>query len=261
MAAPISNKGITADLTGKVALVTGGLSGAGLATVQALGSAGAAVAVNHLPDDPRAPEVMDGLAQSLQVMPAPGDVGEVEHAQQVVEMTVGAMGRLDYLVNNAGVMAAPAPVPFSDLEAMSEAAWQSVLEVNLLGPFRLAKAAAPHLRAARGAVVNTTSIAGFHSRGSSSLAYAASKAALINLTESLAVALAPEVRVNSVAPGYIDTDFIASWTAESLEAAVEATLLGRPATGADIAEVIFYLCAGADFITGQTIVVDGGLSL
>ena len=252
---------ITADLTGKTALVTGALSGVGLATARRMLSSGATVAINHLPDDPRAAGVLDELASVGAVVPAPGDVGSQDAATSIIEGAVGDLGRLDYLVNNAGVMATPEPVPFSDLDQMSEAAWQRVLDVNLLGPFRLTKVAAPHLADVQGAVVNTASIAGINSRGSSSLAYAASKAALINVTQSLAVALAPEVRVNGVAPGYIDTDFVASWTAESLQYAIDVTPLARAAGPDDIAEAIFYLCAGGDFITGQTIVVDGGLSL
>lgn len=252
---------ITADLNGKTVLVTGALSGVGLAAAELFGSRGATVAVNHLPDDPRAPDVLTRLEKQMNVIAAPGDVGSPADASEVIARTVGSLGKLDYLVNNAGVMATSSPVPFGRLDEMTDEAWQRVIDVNLMGPFRLTRAAAGHLRETRGAVVNTASIAGFHSRGSSSLAYAASKAALINLTESLAVALAPEVRVNAVAPGYIDTDFIASWTPDSLRSAVEATPLGRPASGHDIAEAIFYLAAGAGFITGQTLVVDGGLSL
>jgi 3-oxoacyl-[acyl-carrier protein] reductase len=135
-----------------------------------------------------------------------------------------------------------------------------VLQVNLLGVFRCAKAAAPALKASHGAIVNTASIAGLHSVGSS-MAYGATKAGVVSLTKNLARGLAPEVRVNAVAPGAVDSSWMVEWTNEQRSQSVERAALKRRCTTDDIAEVILFLGFGAAMVTGQTIVVDGGLTL
>jgi 3-oxoacyl-[acyl-carrier protein] reductase len=119
--------------------------------------------------------------------------------------------------------------------------------------------AAPALKAARGAIVNTASVAGLGAIGSS-VAYGASKAALVNLTKNLARALAPEVRVNAVAPGLVDSPWTKSWPEERKRAHVAGTLIHRMVTPEDIAEAMLFLAAGAAMVTGQTLVVDGGMS-
>jgi 3-oxoacyl-[acyl-carrier protein] reductase len=198
-------------LAGRSALVTGGASGIGLATVERLARLGAAVALNHLPDDPAGSAEAGRLrAEGLAVIAAPGDVSDAAEAARMVEAAVAALGRLDILVNNAGTPATPAPIPPRELDAMTETFWERIIATNLLGPFRCTRAAAGALRAARGAVVNTASIAGLTALGSS-IAYGASKAALINLTVNLARALAPECRVNAVAPGAVDTPWQKDW--------------------------------------------------
>ena len=163
--------------------------------------------------------------------------------------------RLPHL--NAGTSATTVPIEFSDLDAISEDFWQTILSTNLIGPFRCVKAARDALKASRGAVVNTASNSGFNTRGSS-VAYAASKAALINMTRSLARALAPDVRVNAVAPGLVDTPWTKSWPDSRKKQAIERSFLGRMATTDDIAEVILFLAAGAAYVNGQTVVLDGG---
>ena len=250
---------ITADLRGKAALVTGGASGIGLATVELLLLAGATVAMNHLADDARARvEIERFEAHGYQVTAAPGDVSRPGEAESMVERAVERLGGLDILVNNAGTPGTTAPIEFRDLDAMTEAFWQTILSTNLIGPYRCSHAAAPALRAARGAIVNTASVAGL-GRPGSSIAYGASKAGLINLTRSLAVALAPEVRVNAVAPGLVDSPWTQAWPAEKKRGYVDSALTQRICTPADIAEAILFLAAGGAMITGHTLPVDGGL--
>jgi len=140
---------------------------------------------------------------------------------------------------------------------MTEEFWNLILSTNLIGPFRCARAAAPALRKTKGAIVNTASVAGLGRRGSS-MAYGTSKAGLINLTRGLARALAPDVRVNAVAPGLVQTPWTDPWTEERKRGTLERTLLARLATPYDIAETMLFLAAGAAYITGETIVVDGG---
>jgi 3-oxoacyl-[acyl-carrier protein] reductase len=252
---------IEANLNGKAALVTGAASGIGLATVEAFARSGAAVALNHLPGDPRGPAQIERLrGDGFRVLDAPGDVSRPGEAERMVADAIGGLGRLDFLVNNAGTAASPVPIPFDDLDALEESFWSKILGTNLLGPFRCSHAAAAALKAAKGAICNTASIAGVMGTGSS-IPYAASKAGLVNLTRALARTLAPEVRVNAVAPGHVDTPWNKDWPQERKRASIERTPLKRACRPEDIAEAIFFLCAGGAMITGQTLIVDGGLTL
>jgi 3-oxoacyl-[acyl-carrier protein] reductase len=250
---------ITADLAGRKALVTGGASGIGLAAVEALLRCGAAVAVNYLPADARGPVVVQTLGKEGRVVAAPGDVSDAHDAEHMVRRAIGELHGLDILINNAGTAQTVEPISFENLEAMTEELWAKILATNLVGPFRCAKAAAPALKLSRGAIVNTASIAGLGQAGSS-LAYAASKAGLINLTRSLAKALAPEVRVNAVAPGLTRTPWTDPWPAERKAKSVEATALKRLVEPDDIASAMIFL-AIHPAITGQTLVVDCGRNL
>jgi 3-oxoacyl-[acyl-carrier protein] reductase len=252
---------ISADLNGKTALVTGAASGIGLATVEMFARCGATVALNHLPDDPRGPAEIERLkAQGYRIVAAPGNVAVPVEAETMVGKAIEALGRLDFLVNNAGTPATPVPIPFPELDRLTEGFWHAILNTNLIGPFRCTHAAAPALRRAKGAVCSTASIAGVQGSGSS-IPYAASKAGVINLTRSLARALAPDIRVNAVAPGFVDSPWNKDWPADRKEASIERTPLKRACRPQDIAETIFFLCAGGAMITGQTIIVDGGLTL
>jgi 3-oxoacyl-[acyl-carrier protein] reductase len=249
------------DLTGKTALVTGGASGIGFATAKMLAGFGATVAVNFLTDDPRGPEAVDKLtAAGGKAIMAPGSVGEAGGAEAMVLKAVADLGRLDLLVNNAGTPGTRQRIAPPDLDRITEELWTALLEVNLLGVFRCAKAAAPALKAVGGAIVNTASIAGL-GRAGSSLAYGATKAGVVSLTQNLARALAPEVRVNAIAPGAVDSSWMVEWTNEERQQSIEHALLKRRCQPEDLAEVIVFLGFGAAMVTGQTITVDGGLTL
>jgi 3-oxoacyl-[acyl-carrier protein] reductase len=250
---------ITADLSGKVAFVTGGASGIGLATTERLVANGAKVAINDLAGNPRlAAEVARLSAAGHDVAAFPGDVSKPDDVPAMIEAAAAHFGRLDFLVNNAGTPGTAKPIPVDDFARQDEAFWAKLVAVNQIGPYRCLKAAAPHLRKARGAVVNVASTAGLGYGGSSSV-YAATKAALILLTTEWSYALGPEVRVNAVAPNIVDGS---GWDCRFDPAALAETVAKLPLKRAgkpeDYAEVIFYLLAGAGYITGQTIVADGG---
>ncbi|PPQ28675.1 SDR family NAD(P)-dependent oxidoreductase [Rhodopila globiformis] len=249
------------DLTGKTALVTGGASGIGFATAKMLAGFGATVAVNFLADDPRGPEAVETLAATgARAIAAPGSVGEAGAAEAMVQKAVADLGRLDLLVNNAGTPGTRHRIAPPQLDLITEDLWSLLLEVNLLGVFRCAKAAAPALKAAGGAIVNTASIAGL-GRAGSSLAYSATKAGVVSLTQNLARALAPEVRVNAIAPGAVDSSWMVEWTDEERQQSIDRALLKRRCQPEDLAEVILFLGFGAAMVTGQTVTVDGGLTL
>ena len=250
------------QLGGQAALVTGAASGIGYATAAMLGRSGARVAVNFLPGDPRGTEAVQRLrAEGTDAVAAPGRVGVPGEEAAMVEAAAAALGRLDLLVNNAGTPGTRALIPGDRLDDMDDALWDAVLSVNLVGLFRCTRAAAPHLRASGcGAVVNVASIAGLTARGSS-MAYGASKAGVVALTKHLARGLGPAIRVNAVAPGAVNSDWQIEWTEEQRRSSVEQAPMGRRCTTEDIAEAIVFLGCAAAMVTGQTLVVDGGLTL
>ncbi len=252
---------ISYDLKGKTALVTGGASGIGFATAKMLAGFGCTVAVNYLADDPRGPEAVDKLIDAGgHAIGAPGSVGDAAGAVAMVNKAVVDLGRLDLLFANAGTPGTRRRIAPAELEMITEELWQQLLQVNLIGVFRCAKAAAPALKAAHGAIVSTASIAGL-GRAGSSLAYGATKAGVVSLTQNLARALAPEVRVNAIAPGAVDSSWMVEWTNEERQQSIERALLKRRCQPEDLAEVVLFLGFGAAMVTGQTITVDGGLTL
>ena len=187
-------------------------------------------------------------------------IGDAVQARTMVLEAVNALNGLDLLVNNAGTPGVRAPVPITELEPITEELWATLLNVNLISVFRCSKAAAPALKPRNGAIVNTASIAGFGSVAST-IAYSASKAGVINLTKNLARSLAPEVRVNAVAPGVVDSPWQIAWSEDLHRRTVENTPLKRTCSTADIAEAIVFLGFAGRMITGHTLVIDGGISI
>lgn len=253
------------DLKGRVALVTGAAKGIGRATVAHLAEAGvSAVVINYRSARKEAEEMAgDLLRKGTETLCVQADVRDDAQVRRMIQETADRFGRLDVVVNNAGVTHW---VPIADLEGLKDEIWDEILDVNLKGPFRCARAAAPWLAKTEGMIVNVASISGILAPATmSSLAYGASKAALIYLTRALATALAPKVRVNAVAPAFTDTawmkDHFGKDYAQAVSRASANYPLGRVAAPEEIAEAIVGLVTGGDFVTGHTLVVDGGLSL
>jgi len=235
----------------RVALVTGSTSGIGEAVARRLAVDGFHVLVHS----GTSVEAGERLAAELEGSYVQADLADADAAQAVVAEALDRLARLDVLVNNAGLSR---PIAHPDLAAATPETWREVLEVNLISPFALTTAAAPYLRASRGCVVNVTSHAGVRPKGSS-IPYAASKAALNHVTRLLAAALGPEVRVNAVAPGLVDTPLTAEWT-EAQELWRERSPMRRSATPDDVARLVADLVAN-DYLTGEVVVLDGGLNL
>ena len=246
------------DAKGKVALITGAATGIGRSCALKLAALGATVVVNYSRSRDEAEQTAAeaqrlGAAKTL-VLKA--DVADDKQVRAMVEQVTRACGRIDVLVNNAG---RTHYVEAKDLDGVQESQWDEIFDTNVKGTFFVSRACGPELRKARGCIINVASIAGYLGRGSS-IPYAVSKAAIINLTKCLARALAPEVRVNAVAPGVVNTRWVAGQEAH-VKRQSEGTLLGRVAGPDDIADPILGLILHADFVTGQTLIVDGGMYL
>ncbi|HWP58014.1 MAG TPA: SDR family NAD(P)-dependent oxidoreductase [Candidatus Acidoferrales bacterium] len=253
------------ELSGRVALVTGAASGIGRATVEGLAKAGiSGVAINYRAAKSEAEELAGQLQRAgVEALAVQADVRSDAQVRAMIARVEKHFSRLDILVNNAGTTRW---IPVSNLEELTDEVWDEIFDVNLKGAFRCIRAAAPLLAKTRGMIVNVASIAGILAPSTmSSLAYGAAKAALIHATRVLAVALAPAVRVNAVAPAFTDTPWMRSHYGNDYESAVAGAAktipLGRVAAPEEIAGAIVGLVTGGDFVTGQTLIVDGGLSL
>lgn len=242
-------------LAGKVALVTGSATGIGRGIALAFAREGAAVVVNYTKSRADA----EATLEEVRKLNAPGllvqaDISRDADARRLVAETLDAFQRIDVLVNNAGITRF---VPMPDLEGATEEVWDVIFGTNVKGTFFCARAVAPIMkRQGNGCIVNVASVAGISGVGSS-IPYATSKAAVISLTKSLAKTLAPEIRVNAIAPGFVFT----RWNfgrEQQAEVAKQEAPLGRLAEPGDIAGVAIALATDASFVTGQTIVVDAG---
>ncbi|TDW80875.1 SDR family NAD(P)-dependent oxidoreductase [Kribbella sp. VKM Ac-2566] len=235
----------------KVALVTGSASGIGAATVRRLAADGMTVAVHSRSSR----STGEALAAELGGSYHQADLSDDAAAQALVPEVLAEHGRLDVLVNNAGISW---PVPHADLDGLTASDWRQLLDVNLIAPWLLCTAALPTLREYGGCIVNVTSHAGVRPKGSS-IAYAASKAALNHVTKLLAAALGPDVRVNAVAPGLVDTPLTESWT-EAQDLWKTSSPMRRAARPADVADLISAVVHNA-YLTGEVIMFDGGMNL
>lgn len=236
-----------------VVIVTGSSDGIGAAIGQHCLAAGWRVVFNSRTERSALSQVVSARDDALYVL---GDATVDEDCRRLVDATLDRWGRIDGLVNNAGMTAR---IPHDDVSAVTPDLFAKILEVNVVGPWRMIGAALPALRAAApGSIVNIASVAGLRPVGSS-LPYAVSKAALIHLTQLLAKALGPDVRVNAVAPGLISTRWTTDW-APAHAAVAEHAPLHRSGLPDDVARACGYLLA-APYVTGDCMVVDGGMSL
>lgn len=235
-----------------MAVVTGSSSGIGAAVARAFAADGAGVVINSVQSVAEGEALAASLPDACYVQ---GDITHPDDVQRVVDHALQRWGRIDTLVNNAGTTAL---IPHHDLEAATVDVWRRIFEVNVFGTWSMTLAALPALRQAQGAIINVASLAGLRPTGSS-IPYAASKAALHHMTVLVAKVVGPQVRVNAVAPGLIDTPWTADWEVprQAVEQMAPLQRVGQPD---DVAEVVLAL-ARARYVTGQVVAVDGGLSM
>lgn len=243
------------------ALVTGAATGIGRAAAVALAAAGFDVAINYSRSEKEAMETaQQAQAKGAKTLLAKCDVSDDACVRRMLADVEREFGRLDALVNNAGTTTTVKP---NDFEGLTAEEWDRVFAVNVRGLFQVTRAAAPLLKAAKGSVVNTASIVGLRP-GPQPLPYAASKAAVVSLTKLLALNLAPDVRVNAVAPGWMEGDWMVRMLKDRYEDLMarraKSTPLRRVATAEDVAEVIVNLITSNRFVNGEVIVIDGGFS-
>lgn len=252
------------DIQDAVAIVTGSSSGVGAACARQLAEKGCHVAINYAHNEDGAREtqaVCEGLGVETVVVQA--DVSEDEQCRFLAKGALDKWGRIDALINNAGTTKFN---PHDNLEGLSKQDFFDIYAVNTVGPYQMTRAVVPAMqRGGRGSIVNVSSIAGVTGIGSS-VAYAASKGALVTMTLSLARVLGPEIRVNAVCPGFIQGPWLEQGMGSEKYAATKkflesSTPLQLTATPDTVAEGILYFVSGADVITGETLIMDGGMHL
>jgi 3-oxoacyl-[acyl-carrier protein] reductase len=245
-----------------VALVTGSAAGIGRSAALALARSGYDVAINYSRSEAAAKDVAkEAEAAGARALVVKCDVSDDHAVRGMIDVIQRDFGRLDVLINNAGITI---QIPPGDLDGVSVEAWDRVFAVNVRGLFLVTRAAVPLLRQAPDpCIVNTASIAGLRP-ALQPLPYSASKAAVVNLTKTLANVLGPKIRVNAVAPGWIAGEWMEKTLGADYERLMERrarfTPLRRVATADDVAETMLTLIRGNRFVTGEIIVVDGGYS-
>ena len=247
----------------RVALVTGASRGVGRATAIALARRNYAVVVNFSKSAKEADAVVHEIdSYGGRAVAVQADVSVDADCRRLVQETVSSLGGLDVLVNNAGTTSF---IPHNALDQVKDEDWDRIMGVNLKGPFQMVRAALPTLvQSGEGAIVNVASIAGISATGSS-IPYCASKAALINMTMALARVCAPKVRVNAVAPGFIEGEWLRQGLGQGYDMVKkhceDRAALHKVCRPEDVAAAILSLIVGSQLITGQTVVVDGGMLL
>ncbi len=252
------------DIRGGVTIVTGSATGVGAAAAKLLASKGCNVVINYTKSEAEAKETQAACEKlGVETLLCQADVSKDEDCRRMVAETIAKWGRVDALLNNAGTTQF---VNHANLEGLNADDFHRIYSVNVVGPFQMVRAVTPHMKAAgRGAVVNVSSIAGVMGVGSS-IAYTASKGALNTMTLSLARALAPEIRVNTICPGFIQGRWLRGGMGDAAyEAAVAAqeqnTPLRKAGTPEDMAQAAVWFIEGADLITGEFLIVDAGSHL
>lgn len=250
------------NLEGKAALVTGGGTGVGRATALALAERGCDVAVNYSRSkDAAEATAAEVSAKGVRGIAIQADVSQDADCRRLVETTVGELGGLDVLVQSAGTTSF---IPHPNLEDVKDEDWERIFAVNVKGKFQMARAAKAALEAGEGgSIVLVSSVAGIAGVGSS-IPYCASKAAVNNLTVTLARTFAPRIRVNAVAPGFITGRWLREGLGEPAYEAVKSAMesrapLGRVCDPEDVAEAILAFVAGSELVTGQVLPVEGGM--
>jgi 3-oxoacyl-[acyl-carrier protein] reductase len=252
------------DIRGGVTIVTGSATGVGAAAAKLLASKGCNVVINYTKSEAEAKETQaECEALGVQTLLCQADVSKDADCRRMVAETMAKWGRVDALLNNAGTTQF---VNHANLEGLDADDFQRIYAVNVIGPFQMTRAVTPHMKAAgRGAVVNVSSVAGVMGVGSS-IAYTASKGALNTMTLSLARALGPEIRVNTICPGFIQGRWLRGGMGDAAyEAAVagqeRSTPLQRAGTPEDMAQAAVFFIDGTDHITGEFLIVDAGAHL
>ncbi len=251
-------------MTNKVAIVTGSATGVGAAAALMLAERGCNVVINYTRSKDEAEDTaLQCRDKGVEALVFQADVSDDASCRAMVQAAVDAWGRVDYLINNA---ARTKFNPYENLEGLDKQDFLDIMAVNVAGAYQMVRAVEPHMRKlGEGAIVNNSSIGGVTGIGSS-IAYTASKAALNMMTKSLAHVMAPEIRINAVVPGMIQTRWLRAGMGDDayeamLENATKFMPLKKVATAEDVAEALVWFLEGAKLVTGETLIVDSGLHI